>query len=111
MKQMDYSNPNVTAKIWEIANKEAEKAGQRFEPAYKRKKWALAPEALVIYANNKEKIKNAKKEVLEKYGTKVETTDGSAVRFVPFIFGRKDQDKRKELDMKLYQNLQRCTAR
>lgn len=98
--------PNVSGKIWDIANKEASKDGSRFESAHKRKKWAWAPEALVVYVNNKDKIKEAKKRITEKYGTKVETTDGSAVRFVPFIFGKKDQETRKVLDQKLYHNLQ-----
>lgn len=98
--------PNVSGKIWEIANKEASKDGSRFESAHKRKKWAWAPEALVVYVNDKDKIKEAKKCITEKYGTKVETTDGSAVRFVPFIFGKKDQETRKVLDQKLYHNLQ-----
>lgn len=98
--------PNVSGKIWEIANKEALKDGSRFEPAHKRKKWAWAPEALVVYVNNKDKVKEAKKCMTEKYGNKVETTDGSSVRFVPFIFGKKDQETRKKLDQKLYHNMQ-----
>lgn len=67
---------------------------------HKRKKWSLVPKAFVVNVNKKEKLREAKKKILEEYGNKVETGDGSAVRFIPVVFGR------KELDEKLYQNLQ-----
>ena len=74
----------VTGKIWEMAKKEAEKVGTNNSSEYKRRKFQLAPEGLEAHVGNMEDIKPMKKLLIEKFGKRVQVSDGTVIRFIPF---------------------------
>ena len=74
----------VSGKIWSIAKTEANKVGHSNSTEHKRKKFQLAPEGLQAHARTREEIKPMKALLMEKYGKRVQTRDGSIIRFIPF---------------------------
>ena len=74
----------VSGKIWDMAKKEADKAGDKNSSEHKRKKFQLAPEGLQANVRNREEIKPMKTMLMEKYGKRVQISDGSIIRFIPF---------------------------
>jgi hypothetical protein len=74
----------VTGKVWDTANKEALKQGQQGSVEFKRRKFQMAPEGLVVYVPSLKDQKEIKNYMIEKYSKRTVMADGSQTRFIPF---------------------------
>jgi hypothetical protein len=90
--EISYQNiyqAGITNEFWDIANKQAKKTGyEQNSREFLSCKYAWAPSALVIYVPDSDKVTQARKTLIEKYG-KLEDgkspmwPDGTRMRFLP----------------------------
>jgi hypothetical protein len=75
----------VTGKIWDTANKEALKYGKKGTAEFKKRKFQMAPEGLVIFVPSLKDQKEIKNYMIRTYSKRTVMADGSQTRFIPFV--------------------------
>ena len=101
----------VTPRLWKYAREQAEYAFPNpFSKEHKKVKFDYAPSALVVYVSEKNMIKQARRNLIEKYGKLVQNhwpqmRDGLRMRFIPIMIGKVDGNLllliKRDLSLKL----------